>query len=107
MRLDHIAYRVENRRKTAAFFTEAFGYTTGTEFQIEFEDGSTADCLALTPPEDRHSLPSYWTHHALMYNPTSSRADRSASTVHAEFHAPPEIFVSDGSEGSIVGDWVA
>ena len=24
-----------------------------------------------------------------------------------EYHAPPEIFVSDGPEGSIVGDWVA
>ena len=23
-----------------------------------------------------------------------------------EFHAPPEIFVSDGPDGSIVGDWV-
>jgi 4-hydroxyphenylpyruvate dioxygenase-like putative hemolysin len=27
--------------------------------------------------------------------------------VHAEYHAPPEIFVSDGPSGSIVGDWVA
>ena len=25
----------------------------------------------------------------------------------AQFHAPPEIFVSDGPVGSIVGDWVA
>ena len=27
--------------------------------------------------------------------------------VDCELHAPPEIFVSDGPEGSIVGDWVA
>jgi len=106
MRLDHIAYRVKDRYRTFDFFKEAFGYELGTSFEIQFDDGSFADCLALVPPEDRHSLPSYWTHHALMYNPISSRADRSASTVHAEFHAPPEIFVSDGGVGSIVGDWV-
>ena len=27
--------------------------------------------------------------------------------VDCELHAPPKIFVSDGPEGSIVGDWVA
>jgi catechol 2,3-dioxygenase-like lactoylglutathione lyase family enzyme len=107
MRLDHIAYRTKDRHKTADFFREAFGYEAGTEFQIEFDDGSKADCIALTPPEDRHRLPSYWTHHALMYNPPDGASNTRKSTVHAEFHAPPEIFVSDGSEGSIVGDWVA
>jgi len=106
MRLDHIAYRTKNRYKTAEFFKKAFGYEVGTEFQIEFDDGSKADCIALTPPEDRHSDPSYWAHHALMYNPRKNRPDSRSSTVHAELHAPPEIFVSDGSEGSIVGDWV-
>ena len=30
-----------------------------------------------------------------------------SDAIHPEYHAPPEIFVSDGSEGSIVGDWVA
>ena len=106
MRLDHIAYRTKDRYKTAEFFKEAFGYEVGTEFQIEFDDGSKADCIALIPPEDRHRLPSYWKHHALMYNPPED-GDARKSTVHAELHAPPEIFVSDGSEGSIVGDWVA
>ena len=38
MRLDHIAYRVKDRYKTARFFKDAFGYTIGTEFQIEFEE---------------------------------------------------------------------
>ena len=109
MRLDHIAYRVENRYKSAAFFTEAFGYTLGTEFQIEFDDGSKADCMALVPPEDRSQDTERWTHHALLYNPTQYRSNDAQmnSTVHAEFHSPPEIFISDGSEGSIVGDWVA
>ena len=29
------------------------------------------------------------------------------SSIKCEYHASPEIFVSDGPEGSIVGDWVA
>jgi len=107
MRLDHIAYRTKDRYKTADFLKKAFGYETGTEFRIKFDDDSKADCIALVPPEGRHSLPSYWTHHTLMYNPPETRGDTQNSTVHAELHAPPEIFVSDGSEGSIVGDWVA
>jgi len=99
MRLDHIAYRVANRYKSAGFFTEAFGYTLGTEFQIEFDDGSKADCLALVPPEIRHPDTMLWTYHALQSAPYG--------TIKPEYHAPPEIFISDGSEGSIVGDWVA
>jgi len=100
MRLDHIAYRVENRHKTATFFNEAFGYTLGTEFQIEFDDGSKADCLVLVPPEKRHPETRLWYNKVLLGAPTVGH-------IHAEFHAPPEIFVSDGSKGSIVGDWVA
>ena len=105
--MDHIAYRVGNRHKTAAFFTKAFGYTLGTEFQIEFDDGSKADCVALVPPENRPDDTEQWTHNALLYCPPRYRVDDRNSTIHAEFHAPPEIFISDGSEGSIVGDWVA
>jgi len=107
MRLDHIAYRTKNRYKTAEFFKEAFGYKMGTEFQIEFDDNSKADCVALVPPENRSFDTEKWTHYALLYNPLRHRTEKRDSTIHAEFHAPPEIFVSDGSEGSIVGDWVA
>ena len=111
-RLYHIAYRVKDRYKTANFFTKAFGYKIETSFEVKFDDGSHADCLAMTPPEERHVLPSYWTHHALMYNPIQNRksagkfAEGRNTTVHAELHAPPEIFVSDGGVGAIVGDWV-
>ena len=98
MRLDHIAYRVKDRYDTSEFIKEAFGYKVGTEFQIEFDDGSKADCLALVPPEIRHPDTRLWTYHSLQAAPYSP--------VKAEYHAPPEIFVSDGSEGSIVGDWV-
>ena len=106
MRLDHIAYRAKNRHKSATFFTEAFGYTLGTEFQIEFDDGSKADCMALVPPEVRHEETENWTYKVLMGSHLAGPGDP-IYTGNCEFHAPPEIFVSDGSEGSIVGDWVA
>jgi catechol 2,3-dioxygenase-like lactoylglutathione lyase family enzyme len=109
MRLDHIAYRVQDRYNTAKFFKDTLGYTTGTEFQIEFDDGTTADCLALTPPEQRSSNTSKWILPQLQYDPSilDKRVSDSNSSIKAEYHAPPEIFVSDGPEGSIVGDWVS
>jgi catechol 2,3-dioxygenase-like lactoylglutathione lyase family enzyme len=100
MRLDHIAYRTKNRHKTADFFTSALGYSIGTEFQVEFDDDSKADCLALTPPEERHSNVGLWKQKFMLADPITEM------NVDAEYHAPPEIFVSDGPEGSIVGDWV-
>jgi catechol 2,3-dioxygenase-like lactoylglutathione lyase family enzyme len=109
VRLDHIAYRVENRYKSAGFFTEAFGYTLGTEFQIEFDDESKADCIALVPPETRHSDTNLWTYFSLQADPHGSHPDSvcgASGAIKSEYHAPPEIFVSDGSEGSIVGNWV-
>ena len=100
MRLDHIAYRVKDRYKTTKFFEDTLGYTIGTEFQIEFDDDSTADCLALIPPEVRHPQPDMWTYNVLMGLQYGQKG------IKAEYHAPPEIFVSDGPVGSIVGDWV-
>jgi len=100
MRLDHIAYRVKDRYKTAKFFEDAFGYTVGTEFQIEFDDGSKADCLALVPPEVRHPKTGHWTHKVLM------GLEHEERPIKAEYHAAPEIFISSGPVGSIVGDWV-
>ena len=78
MKLDHIAYRVRNRHETAQFFRSMFSYETGTEFDIEFDDGSKAECLALLPPISPEVL----------------------------VREGPEIFISDGTPGSIVGDWV-
>jgi catechol 2,3-dioxygenase-like lactoylglutathione lyase family enzyme len=104
MRLDHIAYRVKDRYETARFFYEAFGYEVGTEFQIEFSDGSKADCLALLPPEDRHTDTNEWD--ILLADAPDDKIKKSEAEFHA-YHSPPEIFVSDGTEGSIVGDWVA
>tara|TARA_B100000287_G_scaffold274048_1_gene258079 strand:+ start:4288 stop:4842 length:555 start_codon:yes stop_codon:yes gene_type:complete len=101
MRLDHIAYRSKDRYKTAQFFKDTLGYSIGTEFQIKFDDGGKADCIALVPPENRTPETNLWrmeTHLSLNEIETETPV---------EYHAPPEIFVSDGPKGSIVGDWVA
>jgi catechol 2,3-dioxygenase-like lactoylglutathione lyase family enzyme len=47
MRLDHIAYRVADRNRTAQFFREAFGYRAQKEFTIDLGDSQTAQCIAL------------------------------------------------------------
>jgi 4-hydroxyphenylpyruvate dioxygenase-like putative hemolysin len=91
MRIDHIAYRTADRNKTVQFFINAFDYKIQTEFDINFDDGSTAKCIALEPPEKKiEDTP--WVSHS----PTDET-----------YHMAPEIFVSDGSPDSIVGKWVA
>ena len=77
MKLDHIAYRVKDRHEASRFFQSMFGYEVGTEFDVEFDDGSKAECYALVPP---------------IVSPVMVREG-------------PEIFISDGTSGSIVGNW--
>lgn len=99
MRIDHIAYRVRDRHATAKTFSELFGYDIGTEFDVQFDDGSTADCIAMTPPEKNNRLSE------LLSIPwTVTSAGIGAPLEH---HLAPEIFISDGTTGSIVGDWVS
>ena len=47
MRLDHIAYRVKDRFKTAQFFIKAFGYRIAEDlpegFDIQFETTNGAN----------------------------------------------------------------
>jgi len=78
MKLDHIAYRVKNRHKTAHFFRTVLEYTVGEEFDIVFDDGSTAECYAMLPP----------------------------ITPVVNVRTGHEVFISDGSSDSIVGKWV-
>jgi len=87
MRLDHIAYRVSDRQKTASFLSAILQYKIGTEFDIVFDDGSKAECIAMTPKEKMNNVP----------------------TIEAggHRHVAPEVFISDGDENSIVGQWVA
>jgi len=72
MILDHIAYRVTNRKKAADFLEKTLKYTTNTEFEIVFDNKSTAECLVLEPNSSKN----------------------------------PEIFISDGTYDSVVGEWV-
>ena len=90
MRIDHIAYRVCNKEETAKFFKEAFNYKIADEFEVNFDDGTTARCFALEPPEKIRHMPYQFIHHGVW-----------------DLHLAPEIFVSDGDPNSIVGKWVA
>ena len=96
MRLDHIAYRVADIYKTAHFFVECFGYRIAEDlpegFEITFEDDTKAQCLVLLPPEKLERLDLPWQFADIASN--------------QEYHMPPEIFVSNGTPGSIVYDWV-
>jgi catechol 2,3-dioxygenase-like lactoylglutathione lyase family enzyme len=107
MRLDHIAYRVKDRKKTARFFIDALGYRIQTEFNLEFSDGTTTECIALEPPEkSNHSL---WKIEgfSLVFPPSDNSLNIQQGAKIPEYHCPPEIFVSDGPPESIVGKWVA
>ena len=94
MRLDHIAYRVKNRENAIKFLKFSLGYDIDPDlkegFDILFEDGSKARCYALVPPESA----------------SGSKARIWDGYFGVQFHAAPEIFVSEGSDNSIVADWV-
>lgn len=100
MRLDHIAYRVADRWKTANFFIDAFGYKVQEEFDIKFPNGETAKCIALEPPEKPPTGDLPWTTNYGLTN----WGDEWKPT---QYHMAPEIFVSDGTPESVVGKWVA
>ncbi len=96
-RLDHIAYRVANRDKTVEFLMKAFGYKFQAEFEIYFNEEKTdkALCIALEPPE-KTIVDMPWI------------IEAGGDMVHdQQYHMAPEIFVSEGTPGSIVGNWVA
>lgn len=111
MRLDHVAYRVADRKKTAQFFIDFFGYKIQDEFTINFPDGSTAKCIALEPPEKKEDFD--WevsTIDAGANGATVFTSEEGVAVVPMTdtlFHLAPEIFVSDGTPDSVVGKWVA
>lgn len=95
MRLDHVAYRCASRRDAVEFFKEAFGYSEQAEFEIFFdkEKKEKAICTALEPPEKTDKRMPFSIQHI-------------SSVGSGVYHMPPEIFVSEGSPGSIVWKWV-
>ena len=71
MKLHHIAYRVKDRYQAVAFFIETFGYRVQDEFEVDFDDGSKAKCVALEHDElhqvfvsdgDKDSIVGKWVH---------------------------------------------
>jgi catechol 2,3-dioxygenase-like lactoylglutathione lyase family enzyme len=90
MRLDHVAYRTADRKKTAQFFIDAFDYHVQQEFEIDFGEGDKALCIALEPPEK-----------------VCDNLEWIIGDQTTKYHMAPEIFVSDGTPNSIVGLWVA
>jgi hypothetical protein len=105
MRLDHIAYRVKDRWKTANFFIKAFGYKVQQEFTIDFGEGHTAQCIALEPPEKKDPKVN-WVGFDVNYFTIPNGTGVILQEVLQEYHLAPEIFVSDGNAGSIVSNWV-
>jgi catechol 2,3-dioxygenase-like lactoylglutathione lyase family enzyme len=98
MRIDHLAFRVPNRDAAVDFLMKALGYKFQAEFEICFNDEKTdkALCIALEPPEKvAKNLPWTMPFGHLDFMDTA-----------AEYHMAPEIFVSEGTPGSIVDQWV-
>lgn len=84
----------------AQFYIEAFGYKIQTQFDLVFDDGTKAQCLALEPPEKLWDAQPINVNYKLL-NPENVEFNNN------EFHLAPEIFISDGEPESIVGKWVA
>ena len=86
---------------------DAFGYKIQQEFTLDFGEGKTADCIALEPPEKLVPGAPWTTEVSGILGMPGPENEYRDACVRQEYHLPPEIFVSDGSEGSIVSDWVA
>lgn len=93
------------------------GYKVQIEFPVPFGDGDVARCIALQPPErldlSVDKLP--WTVGEVIYTdgekwdgtPDFQATFSGVREQIQKYHMPPEIFVSDGTPGSIVANWVA
>lgn len=56
MKLDHIAYRVSDRKAAADFICAAFSFSVVDEFDLSFDDGSTTKCIALSSDVHEHDV---------------------------------------------------
>ncbi len=107
MRLDHIAYRVLDRHKTAEFFCKCMGYKIVEQFQPTFSDGTNqgVNCLVLEPSE-RPEHGEGWGCYNALTNTQSHNFGHGYPGPTVEWHMAPELFISDGPDTSIVGRWV-
>jgi 4-hydroxyphenylpyruvate dioxygenase-like putative hemolysin len=102
MRLDHIAYRCHSRVEAAEFFENAFGYRITEEFDIDFDNGEKAKCIALTPK----NISEYHAKRTVLVRDGGETYGYGVAAF-SPFHMSADIFVSDGTPDSVVGRWVA
>jgi hypothetical protein len=108
-RLDHIAYRVADRNKTAEWLQKRWGLKIQTEFPITHKDGSVTKCIALEPKDKLQEAPWKCTQPIWGECPISEMGQTvpASETRFAEYHLPPEVFVSSSDDpNSIVYKWV-
>lgn len=96
-RIDHLAFRTLEREKAVKFFCDTLGYREVTQFQIDFTESKKdiAICSVLEPadrPNTKLLLP--WIYTANLNN-----------LINQNYVLSPEIFVSEGTPGSIVNTW--
>lgn len=99
MRLDHIAFRVKDRDGAVDFYKKFYGYKEQAEFDITLDDGTTATCMSLEPPEK--SLPGV-PFDCTSYIPVGPMVPQERVL----YHMAPEIFISAGPKDSLIQRWV-
>lgn len=121
MRLDHIAYRVADRHKTAKFFMEIFDYrfdeALGDDgFDVNLEDGKIAKCLVLVPPTKPIGEEVPWSNFGF-FQKKEEEPKKFLSKVYkslfgrpkyglAYYDMAPEIFISDSKDDTVIKRWV-
>ena len=95
IRLDHIAYRTVDRKKTVDLLCKLYNYQVQDEFVLDFDDGTQAKCSALEPKDNYLKT---IIHHQVTLNFYDQEIN--------EYYKPPEFFVSEGKPGSIVYEWL-
>lgn len=92
--VDHLAYRTLNRTKAVEFYCQAIGYREMTQFEIDFEEDGKATCSVLEP-NDRVKVDFLLPWETMIgVNGSNQR-----------YVLAPEIFISEGTPGSIVERW--
>lgn len=93
-RIDHLAFRTLNREKSVDFFINALGFVYQETFEIYFNEEKTDIAICTVLSSDANSvLDCPW---VIPYT---------NKNIEFEYHRPPEIFISEGSVGSIVHTW--
>lgn len=98
-RVDHLAFRTLDKAKAVKFLCDAVGYKEATQFTIDFGEGDTAICSVLEPSDRADKL---FEIEGLIPWVKAFDLDK---TTKQNYVLSPEIFVSEGSSGSIVHTW--